>query len=337
MNYSDYSSIISDAFGKNSYKASRSFFDWLYYYNPYSTSLDVTALVEKSDGKKIACINLILLEWNIGGEIFILPSLTDLYIDVNSRRGLFSIKFIQNSLSKFKYAFVNGSNINSAPIFRFLKMKEINDIRWFKVCINKFGSGIRYLQTKIGIDKFNDLDKKGLEQNFDNDCILHSDPPDELIHELVDFFNSSDDHVKVQWTFESLRWRFYHNLGPRHFTIVSRNDIGRIDSAIIASIGQVQCFNVSRIVLTRYTNNSKFISLLNSLVQHLRANGVHFFMMFTQHDSVANFLMNIGGIETIEKKPATFFYSNEKASYSHFNNVKIFGGYSDYGFDFDSI
>lgn len=323
--------FASRVYGRNAHQAMASFYQWEYAENPNCPN-GLGSMIVALDGSQqvVGFINRVYLTWDVRGEQVTIPALVDFAVDDAHRQGGVGLRLILKSTSDLGHAFINGSNPNSAPVFRSLKYQELEGGQWFRKVLSPLRGGLRYALHKIG----GGLPTSPLPfAQWSTSSVRVSAAPDvALLRQLAELLNNGPAEVKPFWTVETLRWRFFHALGPRHLLLHRSSPDGTMSAALLMSCGPVRGLNACRVIAHGCTDPQQFRDLLSEALSMAEGSGVDVFFAFTFERSEADVLAAMGFAEQ-PRTPSAFFFHKRRKDAELFRSVLVQGAASDLGFE----
>jgi hypothetical protein len=318
-------------YGRNAHQAMASFYQWEYTENPNCPN-GLGSMIVAVDGSQqvVGFINRVYLTWDVRGEQVTIPALVDFAVDDAHRQGGVGLRLILKSTSDLGHAFINGSNPNSAPVFRSLKYQELEGGQWFRKILSPLRGGLRYALHKIGGGV--PASPLRFAQWASSTAHLSAAPDDALLRQLANLLNDGPAQVKPFWTVETLRWRFFHPLGPRHLLIHRSFSDGTMSAALLISCGPVRGLNACRVIAHGCTDPQQFRDLLSEALRMAEGSGVDVFFAFTFERSEADVLAAMGFAEQ-PRTPNAFFFHKRRKDAELFRSVLVQGAASDLGFE----
>lgn len=318
-------------FGPKAHQASAGFYHWCYEANPNCKDGRGGAVIARTDsGRVVGMVNRLFLTWDVNGTLVRIPAIGDLALDPDSRKGGLGLRLVLQATRDVEHAFVNGSNPNSSPLFRGLKYQEITDVFWGRRVIHPLRmfrrlAMHRMFGTTAGPHTlFRSSGRNGFHAN--------ADPDDDLLQALCDHLNDAPGKAKLHWTAETLRWRFFHPMGPRHVLFHRPGDKGALQDAVLLSAGLRHGIQVCRPIAYRCTGVDAFREMLRVVIDECRAHGIDLLAAFTIDKNEARLLQAVGSRRQ-DPGPATFFYHKRKMDAEMFRGAAIQGAASDLGLE----
>lgn len=321
-------------YGKNSYQALASFYKWQYELNPNCPNgLTAMLLAVDESSNVVGFVNRTFMEWTVKGERMIIPTIVDLSVESSHRNGGIGLRLILKATSECAHAFTNGSNANSAPLFRSMKYQQLEGARWFRKILSPIRGALRFGRHKLtgGLPKPHRMFAPR-HITVDDRFRTYSEPNAETLNKLTEFLNGTEKEIQPHWTMESVRWRFFDPLGPRHLLLIEDDVNGSVKNAMLVSAGPTRGLNVCRLVAHRTQNALDFKNMLACALRLARNSGVDAFVAFSFDATEAEAIASVGFSE-LKQAPNTFFYHKRKKDAEVFQNVLVQGSVSDFGFE----
>ena len=318
-------------YGRQAHQALGSFYQWEYTENPNCPAGLGAMIVAVDDAQQVVgAINRMFLTWDVHGEHVRIPAMVDFAVDGTHRQGGLGLRLILKCTSDISHAFINGSNPNSAPVFRSLKYQELEGGHWFRKILAPVRGGLRYGVHKItgGLPG----ETKPFAEWSSPDVSTCAAPDQALLQKLADLLNAAPAEIKPFWTAETLRWRFFHPLGPRHLLLHRSASDGTLVAALLISGGPVKGLNVCRVIAHQCPSTKDLQDLLSAALAMARRGGMDAFFAFT-FDKAEVAVLNALGYGQQPHTPSAFFFHKRRKDAELFRSVLIQGAASDLGFE----
>ncbi|MGB3868027.1 MAG: hypothetical protein WBG34_10495 [Flavobacteriales bacterium] len=318
-------------YGAHSHQANPEYYQWAYTENPNCPEgLDSLVIACDDEDRVVGTMNRLLMEWDVKGERMVIPALGDFAVDPAHRKGGLGLRMALTSTKGVEHAFVNGSNPSSSPLFRALKYQELTGGRWFRKVLNPLRASGRYLWYRLGGSA------RPSDPLFVQPAIAGyhiSDSPNEhLLAGLAALLNRAPAQVKLHWTVDTLRWRFFHPKGPRHIVLFSSQRDGSPSNALFISAGHRKGLRACRLIAHQCSDSTSFAQLLKVAITLLRRSGVDVLLAFTFSAKEAGSL-SAAGMREQQDPPATFFHHRRQANMMEADEVLVQGAASDLGME----
>lgn len=321
-------------YGKNSYQALASFYKWQYELNPNCPNgLSAMLLAVDESNNVVGFVNRTFMEWSVKGERMIIPAIVDLSVKSTHRNGGVGLRLILKATSECAHAFINGSNANSAPLFRSMKYQQLEDARWFRKILSPVRGALRFGRHKLtgSLPEQHRMFAQR-QATVDDRFRTYTEPDAGILNKLTEFLNGAEQEIRPHWTMESVRWRFFDPLGPRHLLLIEDDVNGSAKNAMLISAGPTRGLNICRLVAHRTQNVLDFKNMLAYALRLARSSGVDAFIAFSFDATEADAIAAVG-FSKLKQAPGTFFYHKRKKDAEIFQNVLIQGAVSDFGFE----
>lgn len=318
-------------YGPHAHQAMPAYYQWAYDENPNCPEGRESLVIAcDEEGRVVGTMNRLLMEWDVKGERMVIPALGDFAVETEHRKGGLGLRMALSSTKGLEHAFVNGSNPHSSPLFRALKYQELQGGRWFRKVLNPVRASTRYLWHRLGgaTQPSNLL----LAQQAIEGYHVSDSPDQRLLAGLATLLNSAPAAVKLHWTAESVHWRFFHPIGPRHIVFYTADNGGTPTGALFISVGERKGLTVCRLIAHQCSDSAAFAPLLRVAMDLIRRSGTDVFMAFSFNANEANDLM-AAGMREQENPPATFFHHRRQANSMDPDEVLVQGAASDLGME----
>lgn len=132
-----------------------------------------------------------------------------------------------------------------------------------------------------------------------------STPDSETIQLIADTLNNQPaTTARPFWTKESVTWRFFHPIGPKHYLFSQDN------SFAIISIGKRKGLNVARIIESANITSD----ILVAIEKQLHKIGINVFLVFTPDKKLQEFIP----YHKIKTPPKTYIYHKDRKDFTDF-------------------
>lgn len=304
------------------------YYHWLYARAPNGLASMLLVLDEQQ--RVVGALHRLFLEWSIQGEVVLVPTLIDLALDPEHRHSGVGIRLIMRGTRDAPHAFINGSNPNSAPVFRGLRYQELHGGHWSRLALRPLGALWRSLVFRLMGTSARPIRPARLRGQGDIHCT--SEPSNALLAEVARNANAVLAAIRPHWTVDSIRWRFFHPDGPRHVLFHRKGPDGTLREALVLSLGSARGLNVVRPLLLVASDRGGTYDLIKVAMRSARTAGAHAFVAFSLDPTVIDVLTQLGA-RTRKDPPATFFHHKRRTDEVHFTNLAVPAGASDLGFD----
>lgn len=304
------------------------YYHWLYERAP--GKLSSMLLVLDDQDRVVGTLHRLFLDWHIHDAILQVPTLIDLALDPEYRPSGAGIRLILRGTQDVPHAFVNGSNPNSAPVFRGLRYQEIQGGVWSRLALRPLSALWRTLVFRTFGAVARPIEPQRLNPRYGIQCT--SAPSDQLLADLALLANASPATVRPNWTLDSLRWRFFHPQGPRHVLFHGRDATGELLSALVLSLGTTRGLNVVRPLLLVAKDQRSMSDLIKASYRSAKDAGAHAAASYSMDATVIQVLSDLGARKR-KDPPATFFHHKRRTDHLLFTDLDIPAGASDLGFD----
>ncbi len=318
-------------YGTHSHQAKEAYYRWSGANPAHPAATAAHAVVAiTATGEVVGLVNRIPMTWLVDGKPQVIPGIGDLSVDEEHRKGGLGLRLIMQSTRGSEHAFVNGSNPNSSPLFRGLKYQEITGAFWGRALLAPVSTSWRYglyRLTRIG-----PRPPGPVHAMVHGRFAVTTTPDDALLGRIAGYLNLAPAATKLQWTVDTLRWRFFHPLGPHHLLIHSADRDNTPEAVMVLSIGSRRGLRIGRILAHRCDTEKAFGELLGAAKAIGKTGGVDVLAGFTFAPSEAR-VMRAAGLHGIRNPPATFFFHKRRIEEPLFQDVLVQGAASDLGLE----
>lgn len=318
-------------YGAHAHQARANHLEWSYVQNPHAPDgLGHMLVARTEEGRVAGFVNRFLVDWQVHDRTVAIPAITDLAVDEQDRQGGLGLRLVMSAVKGVEHAFVNGSNAHSSPLFRGLKYQEVPGGWWMRRVLAPLRGGTRLLLHKT-------LGQVPVTSGFlttaelASGVRLHDRPDDALLAQVVTLFHTDPAPIKLHWTIEGLRWRFFHPLGPRHLMLSTTTSSGALSSVMLMAAGMQRGIQVCRPVAFRCPDPAHFELLLGTAMRHAKRHGVDACIAFTFDPNEARAMQRLG-LARQPVTPATFFHHARRGMPFDPQELRIQGAASDIGF-----
>jgi len=316
--------------GAGAHQASSRYRHWLYTCAPHVPEGIAAMRVALDEHQQVVGIaDRLFLPWMVHGTVERIPALIDLSVRADHRSGGAGVRIILSASGDTPHLFVNGSNPNSAPVFRGLRYQEVTSCFWGRQVLAPFAMALQVARLKLFGAATTAFDLQRLVQRLDHGAT--TGPTDAVLEELAALAATDTAAVRPHWTAETLRWRFFHPEGPQHVLIVQRTS-GTLRQALIATVGLHHGLHVLRPVLHLGDATLLRTHSAPALVRAAGQAGVHVMAVFA-HDAEEAAVWRTLGCRPRKDTPGTFFHHKRRSDAEHFTDLRIPAAASDLGFD----
>lgn len=289
-----YFNFAKKAWGKNSYQSTPSYIKWLYYENPslHKKEKDFLLIVTKNKNV-VGCIHKLRMSWISEGVHIEIPAVHNLYVD-EQYRGSHALPLMLESFNDDEQVLIPGAIPPVSTIYEKLKSQVVY-IQHYRKILRPI-NGIIQKITKI---------KK-------NAVLPYYVPSEKILNCIIKTVakRAALQGISVDWNVELLRWRFFHDLGPRHFMVYRELPNDEIDFMIV-SLGPRRGLNVARIIECSIQNEKNAYLLTTEAEVIAKEQGAHVFFAYG-FDKDGEYLMNMRRWRKIDNSSKTYFYHKNK-------------------------
>lgn len=271
-----YLKFAATQFGVTSSAANERYLNWLYDHNPYGGQWSDSLMALTSAGDIVGCVHAMNVPWRIGKERVIVPAIHNLMVAPEYRQGV-GTKMVMKALQQNDLSIIPSAVGPLGLLYQRLKCTPLAS-SWYRRVLRPLKVGWQLGAQKVmgwapqachfpqGLSATRLPSTHGV-------AWWGTAPSDSQLEQLAEVFNvDRTTTIGPEYSAEFLRWRFFHELSPRH-AVVWLEDAGQISDAIILSLGPRHGFNVGRIVAARASESARFAALVK-LAEHLiRRNG----------------------------------------------------------------
>jgi len=314
--WNSYHEFAKSEWGVNSYQAQKNYVRWLYDENPSPNKLPTDFLIVVStQNRVVGCIHKLRMPWIFQSNSIEIPTIHNLVVD-REHRGHYGLPLILKSLRADEYGIVPGTAPPLSGIFDKLKCQPII-VHWHRKVLRPF-TGIMQLVMQKLLKKCN-YSYFVPEINFQNNSHFNitTQPPPDILLKIANTLNKRTNINEVHsfWNESWLKWRFFHEIGPKHLLIYKTiNGTDDIDFMII-SLGPRHGLNVARLVEFSVTNRDTFITLLSQAENYAKKARAHVFLAYIPETNTKNVILT-SRWKKIHPSPAnTYFYHRNKECY----------------------
>lgn len=316
--------------GEGAHQASPRYRRWLYDRAPHVPE-GITAMRIALDEQQrvVGIADRLFLPWMVHGTVERIPALIDLSVREDQRSGGAGVRLILSASSDVPHLFVNGSNANSAPVFRGLRYQELSGGFWGRRVLSPLSTAWNLARHRITASPKAVFDLRRMLPHLDQEATIA--PTAAILEELAAL--AAADHVAVRphWTAETLLWRFFHPEGPQHVLIVQRTN-GDLRQALMATVGLHQGLHVLRPVLHMGDTTLLRTHSAPALLRAAMRAGVHVMAVFAWDPAEADVWRTLGCRPRTDT-PGTFFQHKRRSDAERFAQVRVPAAASDLGFD----
>jgi hypothetical protein len=317
--------------GEHAHQASAGYRHWLYNCAPHVPEGLAAMRVALDEHQQVVGIaDRLFLPWVVHGTVERIPALIDLSVRADQRTGGAGVRLILGASGDVQHLFVNGSNTNSAPVFRGLRYQEFTGGFWGRRVLAPIATAWQLARRTVLAAPTFAFDPGRMLHHLGSDATTN--PADGLLEELAALASTDTTPVRPHWTAEILRWRFFHPEGPRHLLLAARSPGGALLHALVATVGTHRGLHVLRPML--HLGDAALLRTQGAprLVRAAQRAGVHVMAVFAWDSAEADVWRTLG-CHARKDTPGTFFHHRKRIDADRFNDIRIPAAASDLGFD----
>ncbi len=266
-----YLQFAARQFGATTSAASERYLSWLYEHNPYGGQWSDSLMAVTATGDVVGCVHAMNVPWRIENELVVVPAIHNLMVAPEHRQGV-GTKMVMKTLQQHDLAIIPSAVEPLGMLYRRLKCVRLES-SWYRRVLRPLKVG-----WQLGAQKVMGWNPAACHfpqgtfptrlPSAHGTAWWATAPTDSQLEQLTKLFNAARTTASgPEFSPEFLRWRFFHELGPRH-AVVWLEESGRISDAVVLSLGPRHGFNVGRIVAARASETGCFTALVN-LAEHL--------------------------------------------------------------------
>lgn len=310
------------AFDASSYQASERYMHWLYAANPFDKS--PAGLVLLSEETIVGVIHVMVLPGRAQTEALVIHSLQNLIVDEEFRAGTGQL-LVKKALREADIGVFPGVAEPLARTYRVMRYAETKSF-WGRRMLDPKGVALGLLLERLGWSRAS----LGLERRLrlapeKERLIISADPTDDRCNQIAKALIARDCNfstVRIDWSPELIRWRFFSPDGPRHVLI---EEVELPDQFCIVSLGMRHNVHVARIVEMSALIDDCF---LKRVIVQLRRMKAELLLTYTCAKATAE-MYAAAGIRPIARAP-TSFVTNKRRDRDAFH---LTAGATDFGFE----
>jgi hypothetical protein len=293
-------------FGRDCYQAEPGYIDWLYKENPDSQGYRDFS-IGVAGGEVIGCIHKMYLPWTIGGEHVRVPSLHNLMMaeDYRSGGGFWLLK---RSLNREQHAVIPSSLPPLSIVYRQMKCQRV-PARWFRRIVRPIAGGMRMAMNRLR--RAPNAEVRRLTGNMTiAGCAITTQPDPGQLGRLAEALRRSQGIDHVNWNEETVRWRFFHPLGPLH----GFAELGSPGRFALLSLGPRDGLAAGRLIFL--SDASSTAEGVEKASRILAAAGAHVALAMTARDDLSAAL-TASGFQQYPFEQETYFYHRQQQFMQH--------------------
>jgi hypothetical protein len=317
--------------GAQAYQASARYRHWLYSCAPHvPEGMAAMRVALDEGGQVVGSADRLFMPWMVHGAVERIPALIDLSVRVNQRSGGAGVRLILSASSDVPHLFVNGSNTNSAPVFRGLRYQELDCGFWGRRVLAPIATAWQMVRLRFTAAPTAAFDLRRMLHHLGHGATIAPTPAE--LDELAALAATDSMPVRPHWTVATLYWRFFHPEGPQHLLLTERTSGGELKQALIATVGTHRGFYVLRPLL--HLGDAALLreGSARRLVRAAQRAGVHLLAVFALDIDEAA-VWGALGCSPRKAAPATFFHHKRRSDTDRFTQIRVPAAASDLGFD----
>lgn len=321
-----YRVFATRSFGTGSYQANPAYLKWLYEENPLGGG-DRASLAVAENGEVVGCVHKMRLLWQFGDDTAPVVAPHNLMVSEEHRNGL-GFMILRSAVAGESHVLIPGVTEPLAEIYRKMRYHQLQT-RWYRRWLAPAAAAFWFASGRL-------VDRGARPRYLTNpngtragEFQVTVAPERELLRSTAEALNR--DHATAAapwWTEETVHWRFFHPLGPRH-ALLYRREGDRITELVILSLGPRRGLNVARVVAQAAESMQRLCDLLRAAERFAKQHGAHLLLTFTTDDDTGRAMAQAGWKE----------YSHPARSYIHHkgrpacDSYAVTGAAGDFGFE----
>lgn len=319
--------------GAQAHQASARYRHWLYSCAPHVPEGIAAMRVALDEQQRVIGIaDRMFLPWMVHGTVERIPALIDLSVREEHRSGGAGVRLILSASNDVSHLYVNGSNANSAPVFRGLRYQELTGAFWGRMVLSPLGTAWKLARQRITASPSAAFDMGRMLPYLELEATTTTTPTPVMLNELAALAASDPVPLRPHWTADILHWRFFHPEGPPHILLTDRSPSGALQQALIATVGYQRGLYVLRPLLHLGDLALLRTHTAPALLRSATRAGVQVMAVFAWDHSEAQVWRSLGCKERNDT-PGTFFQHKRRSDYERFTHVSVPAAASDLGFD----
>ena len=266
-----YLKFAARQFGATTSAASERYLRWLYKKNPYGGRWADSLMAVSSTGEVVGCVHAMNVPWRIDNELVVVPAIHNLMVAPEHRQGV-GTRMVMKSLERHHLSVIPSAVEPLGLLYRRLGCARVESL-WYRRVLRPLKVGWQLGAKKLfgwnpTACHFPVAAPRTRLPWAHGTAWWTTVPTDQQLEQLANVFNAARKTTcGPEFSPEFLRWRFFHELGPRHAAVWLEAK-GRISDAVVLSLGPRRGFNVGRIVAARASDAGRFAALVK-LAEHL--------------------------------------------------------------------
>lgn len=277
-------SCSAEWYGSGTYQATRDYLNWIYAECPTTNGLS-DCLIAKVDGRIVGFCHKFILPGHFQGRDLTIAVMQNINID-KAHRGATGILLTQKIGENQDLVIVPGVGGDYRNVHLWLQAHETPSF-WFRRILSPISVAKRLIAIKAGYP----ARPVAIPVSMESDGLAATArPTPQQIARLTDIIcrqSNENSEVQLAWTPELVSWRYFSEIGPKHYLVESKTS----GSIGVVSIGVRKGFKTARIVELHIENDERF---LKQFARLLRATGAELGLAFTTYPAIRDRLVNAG-------------------------------------------
>ncbi|MCX7418958.1 MAG: GNAT family N-acetyltransferase [Planctomycetia bacterium] len=266
-----YLKFAATQFGATKSAANERYLSWLYEHNPFGGQWSDSLMAVTAAGDVVGCVHAMNVPWRVGQERVVVPAIHNLMVAPEHRQGI-GMKMVMKTLQQHDLSIIPSAVEPLGMLYRRLKCVPLAS-NWYRRVLSPLKIGWQLGAQKVmGWNPTACHFPQGVSAvrlpSAHGAAWWATVPTDTQLEQLANVFNAARTTASgPEFSPEFLRWRFFHELSPRH-AVVWLEENGIISDSVILSLGPRQGFNVGRIIAAQASESGRFAALVK-LAEHL--------------------------------------------------------------------
>jgi hypothetical protein len=333
-NYAAYAAFANRAWGDGCYQASRSYLSWLYEVERTPMPRPDDFLVALSSGAVVGCMHKMRVLWKSEGRLVEVPALHNWIVDEQFRSGV-GLVLLTKAMRSDRHAYISSAAGDLATLYRKLKCQEVQAC-WYRKVLRPIAGALR-----LGLHRLTKYERTTTrvpqrlahmaKRSGAGDVELVTHPTDsDLARLCVSLDAGAGAATRPHWTPDSLRWRFFHPLGPSHLLFRLRDVGTSANEFALVAIGIRQGLTAARLVELQLGPPERARLLLAGLLRLLKKLGTHVLLAYSAHPTVNARLRDAGWSPLADAQPSFLYHAPRELPFS---SLAFNGSAADFGFE----
>ncbi len=287
-----YLTFARPAFGREHAMAAAGITDWLYRENPHSRMGLPSGFAAYDGDTMIGCVHDFQLTWACGSETFVVGSIHNLHVRHDYRGHGVGGALLRRVCEANRQVFTTGASPVSERVLDQLSFVPLAAV-WYRKILAPLSSAYAYAAGRLGRRARPRYlaDPVPVAAGLQATC----SPDRRLLARVAGRLSTRPDDVTgVAWDEDTLYWRFFHPLGPRHALFRQAGPEGELDAVALVSLGRRRGLNVARVNAIAAGSPGSLERLLAGVGAAVRRQGAHVLMVFTTHPLLITWLSSLG-------------------------------------------